>query len=219
ALRSTMTPLRPAVTTTRVEASSRAAISLKLDSGTLSVRRREAARSLSATAFRSSFSASRISFCAIAFTSNKSRASWRAAAARSAPEGGHRRRPPPAPRPPAEAGAGDAWLAAQRAADGGLELVDRPPVLAERPQLLERGFPVRPLGVEEVEQAHAPSCVGELHGVPDPGRLRQVGISEDYQLLPGGLEHRQRRVHLRQDLDTRLLAQGIHALHLRLCSR
>ena len=82
-LRSTTTPPREALTTIVVAASARAAMSANCSGETPSVRSREAARSRSATAFRASFSVSRSSFWATAWTSKSSRLSRAAAAERS----------------------------------------------------------------------------------------------------------------------------------------
>ena len=65
-------------------------------------------------------------------------------------------------------------LVPQRAADGGLELIDGGPIVPERAQILERRLPMRALGVEEVEEVHAAPAVGELQGVTGLLGLRQI---------------------------------------------
>src|SRR5438477_10418352 len=88
----------------------------------------------------------------------------------------------------------------QRAADGGLELIHGARVVAERTELFEGGLAVRPLCVQEVEQAETATPVRELDGIARLRGLRQVDLAQRAQLLPLAAQRGERGVDFRQRL-------------------
>src|SRR5262249_57929401 len=72
----------------------------------------------------------------------------------------------------------------QRAANGGLELIERGVVVAERAVVVQRLLAIGPLGVEVVQQSHAASLVGELDRVSRLLDLWQVRVTGQRDLCP-----------------------------------
>src|SRR2546425_1266351 len=105
-------------------------------------------------------------------------------------------------------------LVLPRTADGGLKLVESGPEVTERAQVLERDFAVRPLGVEEVQQAHPAASIRELDRLARLLRLRQVGVAQRHDSLALDEHGRERRVHLGERLHGGRLPERVGALDL-----
>src|SRR5437879_4859375 len=97
----------------------------------------------------------------------------------------------------------------QRAADRGLELVHGIPVSAERAQVLELGFSVRALSVEQSPHAQPSPAIRELYGGPGPLGSGQVEVAETPRLVARGVGRRVRSLDLRSRLVDRRLQSVI----------
>jgi len=89
-------------------------------------------------------------------------------------------------------------------------------VVAEGADVFQGGLPIRALGVDVVEQAHAAAPVRELDRVTRLGRLGQVRVAERLYLAPLGLDGGERGIHLRESLHGHGVANGVDAQGIRL---
>src|SRR5262249_32069358 len=66
--------------------------------------------------------------------------------------------------------------ALQRPAHRRLQLIDRRPVVAQRPHVLQHGVAIGPLRVEQVQHAEAAAAVGVLHRLAGALRARKINL-------------------------------------------
>src|SRR5439155_20426480 len=122
--------------------------------------------------------------------------------------------PQPAARAVVRRSARTRILLLQRAADGGLELVDGGVIIAERAEVLQRLLPIVPLGIEVVQQRHATALVGEFNSVARLLDLGQVGVPEQGDLGPLRGEGREGQVDFGERLGEECLTRRFGALGL-----